>query len=243
MKRTHQFNGMHKDAANPQEACPVWADMLPDAAEGLLNEGDAEALDQHVLTCAGCAWQLADAQRGAAWLALLKGYTPEPPATLLNAILAKTSGHETNAIRPAAALSFGPRFSPLSDGDYIAAEVPVWAGRPEVSTEPASLLQRMAAWFGLDGTYSISPQPRLAMTSATAFFSVCLTLNVLGVSVRSLRAEALRPAGLQRTMAEGSASLVRSLEGIRFVYRVESRVNEWRTASTLENDAPLDRKP
>lgn len=98
----------------------------------------------------------------------------------------------------------------------------------------------MGLWFGAGGQYVPALQPRLAMTSAMAFFSICLTLNLLGFSFHSVRAEALRPAGIQRTVSDTSATLVRSFEGIRVVYQVESRVNEWRTASTAGNDAPLN---
>jgi hypothetical protein len=69
-------------------------------------------------------------------------------------------------------------------------------------------------------------QPRLAMTAAMAFFSIALTLNLMGVRLRDLRAEDFTPAGLQRTVADASASATRSFQNMRVVYQVESRVSE-----------------
>ena len=66
------------------------------------------------------------------------------------------------------------------------------------------------------------------MTGAMAFFSICVTLNLLGVSVDQLNAESLRSGSLHRTVTDTGASLARSIQGLRVVYRVESRVSEMR---------------
>lgn len=214
-------------------ACSGWAMRLSDAADGLLAEAEQGAVDGHVLTCTGCAHELADAQRGAAWLALLKQHAPEPPANLLHAILEKTSGAEASSVEASAANY------PIVAG-AIAAQ-PWWGSvSPASASAPAAgVWGRLARWLGAEGGFAPVLQPRLAMTSAMAFLSICLTLNLLGVSVRNLSAESFRPGELQRTVADTGASLVRSFEGIRVVYRVESRVNEWRTASTTQESLPL----
>ena len=220
---------MNEDEESHPEPCLTWAHLLPDAAEGLLGTAEREALDLHVLGCAGCAWELADAQRGAAWLAMLKGHAPEPPAGLLNAILEKTSGvAEASALAPV----FPGQQTAVPSG-FTALPGAGWRMAPRLggSGRASGIWASLERWFGLESSFSSALQPRLAMTSAMAFFSICLTMNLLGVSVRSLNAQSLRPAGLQRTVSDKSASLVRSFEGIRLVYRVESRVNEWRTAS------------
>ncbi len=238
MKIPNEFEWTDGDTRNHPEGCSAWADALSDAADGLLTGVEQEALDRHVRTCPGCAWELADAQRGAAWLAMLKGHAPEPPADLLSSILQKTSGTEQLAVPASPALAG----EPLPAMNYGVTSAPVWAAAPWVSVEPrglARLSRRIEGWLGLSDGFVSPLQPRLAMTSAMAFFSICLTLNLLGISVRNLSAESLRPAGLQRTVADKSASLVRSFEGIRIVYRVESRVNEWRTASAAQA-APLE---
>ena len=203
----------------PASVCTSWALLLPDAAEGLLSEAEQRALDQHLAGCAACTEELAEAQRGLAWLTVLKEQTPELPQALLAHILAQTTGVAE------AGVSLPPLVS-----------VPVHIAAAPMSTQSSGAWekpgQQPAAgsrdWRGLEGLWSSLVQPRLAMTGAMAFFSICLTLNLLGVSVSNLQAQTLRQGGLHRTVAHTGASLVRSLEGLRLVYRVESRVNEMR---------------
>lgn len=229
---------MMRDDTNPgepPEACADWAIRLSDAADGLLSDAEQTEVDRHVLTCQGCAWELADAQRGAAWLALLKGHTPEPPANLLNAILEKTSGADARHAVMGTVAGVLP-------GIIVTASHPWWGTAGVAAEDPmqmAGMWGRVGRWLGIEGGFASILQPRLAMTSAMAFLSICLTLNLLGVSVRNLSAESLRPAGLQRTVADTGASLVRSFEGIRMVYRVESRVVEWRTATATQGSSTL----
>ena len=227
------------------QACAAWALLLPDAAEGLLSEAEQGALDRHVAGCVSCARELSDAQRGAAWLGLLKAHTPEPPSHLLHNILAKTTGAEHSLpIAASVQLVAQPRAwaaasMGLSADDRYA---PTGARISSTTRLLAAWTERLDRWFGSSSVYGYGGglHPRLAMTSAMAFFSICLTLNLLGSSLHSLHTASLRPAGLQRTVADTSASLVRSFEGIRMVYRVESRVNEWRTASSTQEEAPLE---
>lgn len=235
MSNLNEFEWMQKGESSRSAACPEWAEVLPDAADGLLDEVAQEALDRHLLTCSDCSAELAEAQHGAAWLAMLKGHAPEPPASLLQSILSKTSEAERMVVPEAAKLAA----QPARAVGYSFVDNSVMGPRAAIQlpASPDGLWRRLEAWLGLGSGFGL--QPRLAMTSAMAFFSVCVTLNLLGVSVRDLKAESLRPAGLQRTVADTSASLVRSFEGIRMVYRVESRVNEWRTASAAGNDPHL----
>lgn len=226
-------------AVGPEpEACAAWAILLTDAAEGLLNKVEQGAVDAHVAACAGCARELADAQRGAAWMGLLKGYVPEPPAELLQSILARTTGAGGAAFE--ADLAEMPQLAPALS--YGQPRVPAWKASP-ASQSPANgfagFWTDLRRWFGAGEGAFPALQPRLAMTAAMAFFSICLTLNLVGFSARTLRAASLRPAGLQRTVAGTGASLVRSFEGIRTVYRVESRVNSWRAANQAQMESPV----
>jgi anti-sigma factor RsiW len=209
-----------KPARYPQgsrSACAAWSMLLPDAADGLLSDAETKALDQHLAGCAACSHELAEAQRGLAWLTVLKDQAPEPPDNLLANILAQTTG------MPEAGVALPPLTSiqlpaPLLAGEPVAA-TPVW--------QPSQ--GGLRGWFGLGQEgWSGLLQPRLAMTGAMAFFSICLTLNLLGVSVRQLDAQSLRNGGIHRTVTDTGASLVRSIQGLRTVYRVESRVNEMR---------------
>lgn len=231
MLNRDQFAGGEKNRERKPAACLAWAELLPDAAEGLLSEAEAQALDTHVAVCPACAQELADARRGVAWLGLLKDHTPEPPAALLGNILALTTGTEEPALVPVTAAT------PIPSGVLIPVQPAVAA---QEARGFAGFRIRLSRWLGVNTVYVPALQPRLAMTAAMAFFSVCVTLNLLGVPVQNLHAETLRPAGLQRKVADKGASLLRSFQGIRTVYRVESRVNEWLTASAPQDEAPAN---
>ena len=101
---------------------------------------------------------------------------------------------------------------------------------PTVAGEPSALRWRLRRWLGLDHRYTPAPQPRLAMTAAMAFLSICLTLNLLGVSVTQLHAQDLRTDKLQRSVQGKGETLLRSIEGLQVVYQVESRVSGWLVA-------------
>ena len=77
MANRNQFDeGKGREQDKPT-ACLVCEAMLPDAVDGTLNEAEQRAFDKHVAGCMACADELAEAQRGAAWLTMLKGHTPE----------------------------------------------------------------------------------------------------------------------------------------------------------------------
>lgn len=211
------YGGRVKPAPRGGSACAPWAMLLPDAVDGLLSDAEQRALDQHLAGCVGCSEELAEAQRGLAWLTVLKDQAPEPPPNMLASILAQTTGYAEAGVslpplvhptqwQPAAAVP------PLQDTHEWEGTAAGWRG-----------------WIGLgEGGWSALVQPRLAMTGAMAFFSICLTLNLLGVTVDQLNGQALRNGGLHRTVSDTGASLVRSIQGLRVVYRVESRVSEMR---------------
>jgi hypothetical protein len=145
--------------SNPNDLnCAACEALLMDALDGALTPDLQLAFDRHVASCDGCRRMVADAQRGAAWLEMLKADRPEPPAGLMHRILSQTSGMQTS-ITPAALPQLVPQ--------------PVPAGR-------GNLLAFPRRW-------SAATQTRLAMTAAMAFFSVALTANVLGLSFGSLR--------------------------------------------------------
>lgn len=203
-----------RTAARRHAECAPWTALLPDAADGLLTDVEQRALDQHLAGCVECTEELAEAQRGLAWLTVLKDQSPEPPLDLLSNILAQTTGV------PEAGVSLPPLLHlpepALGHGHSLGHEWEISGWR---------------SWLGMGEGLA---QPRLAMTGAMAFFSICLTLNLLGISVGQLNAQTLRSGGLHRTVSDTGASLVRSIQGLRVVYRVESRVSEMRT----EMDSP-----
>jgi anti-sigma factor RsiW len=209
-----------QDSRKPA-ACAVCEAMLPDAVDGALSAAEQQAFDRHVATCVECSAELAAAKRGAAWLAMLKGNAPEPPPALLERILAGTTGTMVASplMRDEAAHEWGTQnvAAPARGG---------WGARL------AAARMKLAEVFSVDRASAIF-QPRLAMTAAMAFFSIALTLNLLGVRLSDVRAANFTPSALRRTVADTGASVSRTFQNNPMVYRVESRVSELRS-----DDAP-----
>jgi hypothetical protein len=78
-------------------------------------------------------------------------------------------------------------------------------------------------------------EPRMALVAAMAFFSISLTLNLLGVKLTSFRASDLEPQAMRRAVtrqyAQANARVVHYYENLRIVYEVESRVHQLRQAA------------
>jgi hypothetical protein len=197
-------------------ACGEWETLLTDALDGLLKAEDETKFTAHKAVCPACAALYEEARKGREWLEFLSP-EPEPPAGLLEKILARTGpGHAAPAdwtvggALPAVAGTAGvPDFVP-----------PVWQ-------QPGFMARMRAAM-----------QPRLLMTAAMAFFSIALTLSMTGVRLTSLRLSDLRPSAvrsyMERQLAEASVPIVRYYDHLRFVYEVKSRVRELRGQSEGE---------
>jgi anti-sigma factor RsiW len=207
-----------QDSRKPA-ACAVCEAMLSDAVDGALSAAEQQAFDRHVAGCVECSAELAAAKRGAAWLAMLKGNAPEPPAALLERILAGTTG-TSPLMRDEAAHGWATQniAAPARGG---------WGARL------AAARMKLAEVFSIDRASAIF-QPRLAMTAAMAFFSIALTLNLLGVRLSDVRAANFTPSALRRTVADTGASVSRTFQNNPMVYRVESRVSDLRS-----DDAPV----
>jgi hypothetical protein len=176
--------------------------MLSDALDGTLSAADQATFDLHMVGCPSCATMLADAQRGAAWMEMLKSPRPEPPIALLERIIAQTSA-------PAASeANAQPAF----------ASAKVIPFRTRLNQGFRSIGQTML-------------QPRLAMTAAMAFFSIALTLNLTGVRLGELRASDFKPSSIMRSAYEAKAKVVRYSDNLRVVYELESRVRDLQRSS------------
>lgn len=75
-------------------------------------------------------------------------------------------------------------------------------------------------------------QPRFAMSFGMAFFTLSITLSLAGVKPGDLRHLDLRPSAIRRTYYETSGRVVKYYENIRFVYELESRVRQFKQATT-----------
>ncbi len=81
-----------------------------------------------------------------------------------------------------------------------------------------------------------------------AFFSISLTLNLMGVRLTNLHAADLEPQAMRRAVtrqyAEANARVVRYYENLRIVYEVETRVHQLRQAAdTSPQPAQTGDKP
>jgi hypothetical protein len=113
-------------------------------------------------------------------------------------------------------------------------------GRAETMTQAA--LQRESWWEKLRGTVqpALGPvlHPKFAMAFAMAFFSISLVFNLAGFKVSNLRRVDLRPTAIVRGAYQAQGQLVKYYENIRFVYEIESRVQELKRATMPEETNP-----
>jgi hypothetical protein len=87
---------------------------------------------------------------------------------------------------------------------------------------------------------------RLLMTVAMAFFSIALTLNMLGVNLKGVRLADLKPSALQTTIARqiygAKKQMVSYYENLRWVYELDSRLRELRRDAETEQQPQKEQK-
>ncbi len=234
MAKMIQFEGNERqDPKAP--GCIECEASLTDALDGVLSPAEQARFDAHIASCATCSQMLSEAQRGAAWLEMLRTPRPEPSAALLEKILAQTSG------------------APLNQSDDSTEWVaPVWTEYNLPLMQPVPVLagnvlpfrQRIASGSRWQSLRFHLLQPRLAMTAAMAFFSVALTLSLTGVRLNQLSASNLSPSGLRRGFFDARASAARYYGNLKVVYVLESRLEDIRRsreddeAARPEHNAP-----
>ena len=231
----NQFGSAKPTQSGDPQHCAQCEAMLTDALDGTLSAADQAAFDLHLISCGPCSTMMADAQRGAAWLEMLKSPRPEPPSTLLDRILAQTSG-QTNS---ATSAKTTPLPAPFLVPSNTLLGRPVADSGISLSASSASNVIPFRSRFAAFNLRSIGHtllQPRLAMTAAMAFFSIALTLNLTGVHISELRASDLRPSSLKRSFYEANAHVVRYYDNLRVVYELESRVHDLQSASDSDSD-------
>jgi Putative zinc-finger len=217
--------------SNPQH-CAQCEAMLSDALDGALSAADKATFDLHMAGCATCAAMFADAQRGAAWMEMLKYPRPEPPTSLLERIIAETSGKDAALANPPIVLGATDRLRTPNNllGQPTLVPAPSIAGQPVFV--PANVIPfRTRLTQGFRSLGQTMLQPRLAMTAAMAFFSIALTLNLTGVRLTDLRASDLKPSNLQRSYFKTKARVIQYSDNLRVVYELESRVRDLQRSS------------
>jgi len=182
----HTSNGMQ---------CNEFELLLADAIDGVLTGAGLDRFQAHARVCRACGPLLAEAEAGRNWL---KGLTEvEPPASLVNNILASTTGVDTQRLR-----------------------VTVRSPQPRVSW-----WEHMQASV-LEPIWATVRQPRFAMSFGMAFFALSVALAVAGVKPNDLRQVSLRPSAIRSAYYHTQARVVHYYENVRIVYEVESRVRE-----------------
>jgi len=175
--------------------CNEFELLLTDAIDGVLTGTGLDRFQAHARVCTACGPLFAEAEAGRNWL---KGLTEvEPPASLVNNILASTTGVDTQRLR-----------------------VTVRTPQPRISW-----WERMQASV-LEPIWATVRQPRFAMSFGMAFFALSVGLTVAGVKPNDLRQISLRPSAIRHTYYATQARVVHYYENVRIVYEVESRVRE-----------------
>src|ERR1700752_200407 len=199
----HTGNGMQ---------CNEFDLLLSDALDGILTGTGLDRFQAHARVCQACGPLLAEAEAGRNWL---KGLTEvEPPASLVNNILASTTGVDTQLLR-----------------------VPVRSAPPRISwweQVQASLLEPI--WPRVR-------QPRFAMSFGMAFFALSVALTVAGVKPADLRQISLRPSAIRHTYYSTQAKVVRYYENVRIVYEVESRGRKIKRTVPPAEPGPKQSRP
>ena len=213
--------GKSGNPSNPLDCAGIellWAE----AVEGILPAALAEQVRAHTEECASCREKLAQAHSGREWLLLLKPEPLEPSSDMVARILATTSLASGQDAIPRRG---NPREPERAEAGYI----PVDAANPASSSLPAWQHNSVVV---LRRTFL---EPRLALVAAMAFFSISLTLNLMGVRLTNLRAADLEPWSMRqavsRQYAEANARVARYYENLRIVYEVESQVRQLRQAA------------
>ena len=180
----HASNGMQ---------CNEFDLLLSDALDGVLSGTGLDRFEAHARACKTCGPLLAEAEAGRQWL---KGLTEvEPPASLVNNILASTTGVDTQRLRTT-----------------------VHAPQPRVSW-----LEHVQASF-LEPVWAMVRQPRFAMSFGMAFFALSVGLTMAGVKPSDLSQISLRPSAIRRSYYNTHARVVRYYDNVRLVYEVQAAV-------------------
>ncbi len=242
MAEFNQFNqfGNSQPSRSPDPAhCAQCEAMLTDALDRTLSVEEQALFDRHLAVCPECSRMFIDTRLGLNLLEKLHDSLPEPPATLLDRILASTG--------PIAELPASPLERKNTLLDYPVpqpATAPAYVpGAVYPTAKVLPFRQRLAGAFKLSAVRHTLVQPRLAMTAAMAFFSIALTLNLTGVRITNLRASDFTPSSLRRTFYDTNARVVRSIDNLRVVYELESRVRDLQRDSDSSTPAPQQAAP
>lgn len=195
---------------NKAMQCSEFDALLTEALDGTLAGDKLDRFHAHANACSVCGPLFAEIDAGRRLLQSLEEV--EPPAHLVHNILASTTGLDTTRMHVPG---------------RIAPAQPSWLDR----------IQQWAAPVAAP-VFALVRQPRFAMSFGMAFFSISMALNIAGVKLADLRHADLRPSAVVRQYHITTGRIVKYYENIRFVYEIESRVRDFKRATTPAEPAP-----
>jgi hypothetical protein len=198
----HTSNGMK---------CNEFDSLLTDALDGVLSGAALGRFQAHARSCKACGPLLAEAEAGRNWLKGLEEV--EPPANLVNDILASTTGVDSQRLRVASPVR-QPRIS--------------WLDRVQASV--------------LEPVWALVRQPRFAMSFGMAFFALSVGLTVAGVKPADLREISLRPTAVRHAYYNTQARVVRYFDNVRYVYEVQAALRGIKRNVTPAEPGPAKSK-
>lgn len=221
----NQFGNAQPSRSPDPAHCAQCEVMLTDALDRTLSPEDQAIFDRHLAVCPECSRMFIDARLGADLLRKLHKARPEPSTDLLAKILSSTGPmarqEDISTAAQKISMSFGALQTTQVEG------VPAAYGTaPYSGGKVLPFRRRIATAFQLTSLRHTLMQPRLAMTAAMAFFSIALTLNLTGVRITQLRASDFTPSSIKRSFYDTNARVVRSIDNLRVVYELESRVRD-----------------
>jgi len=200
--------------SNNTMQCSEFDALLTEALDGILAGDRLSRFHAHANACSVCGPLFAEIDAGRRLLHSLEDV--EPPAHLLDNILASTIGLDTTRMHiPGRAASAQP-----------------------------SWLDRIQQWVGpvTAPVFALVRQPRFAMSFGMAFFSVSMALNIASVKLADVRHVDLRPSAVVRQYHMTTGRVVKYYENIRFVYEIESRVREFKRVTAPPEPSPKEQK-
>jgi hypothetical protein len=209
--------GQNRPSRGPQMECTEFELLLSEAidGDGQLSgpRTSKDSFEAHSRICPVCGPLLAEVQAGRRWLRSLEPV--EPPAHLVHNILAATTGIESSRLR---------------------------AATPEARRAPFT--GRAREWWDSFFTpvAAFARQPRFVMSFGMIFFSFSLALSAAGVKAADVARINLRPAALRHAYNDAQIKVVKYYDNIRFVYEIESRVREFKRATTPAEPGPKEQK-
>jgi len=194
--------------------CSEFDALLTEALDGTLSGEKLARFQAHAGLCQVCGPLFAEIDAGRRLLHSLEEVAAPPH--LVNNILAATTGLSTTRMHV-------PGQTRLAQ--------PTLIDRIRQSFAPATA-----------PLVALVRQPRFAMSFGMAFFSISMALNLAGVRLSDVRHVDLRPSAVVRQYHMTTGRVVKYYENIRFVYEFESRVRDFKRATTPAEPAPTQER-